>query len=99
MKDEAELKILMGVEYKILMGDVVSDEIYNQPHSPKANFVKCLAVKKNIFLKDLRTWFFVSYTSIFNEWSFYAFHKFVIIYGALLVFKVHVDQINSWKCL
>lgn len=55
MKVEAELKILMGVEYKILMGDVVSDEIYNQPHSPKANFVKCLAVKKNIFLKDLRT--------------------------------------------
>ena len=40
MKVEAELKILMGVEYKILMGDVVNDEIYNQPHSPNANFVK-----------------------------------------------------------
>ena len=49
MKVEAELKILMGVEYKILMGDMVSDEIYNQHHSPKANFIKRLAVKKIFF--------------------------------------------------
>lgn len=50
MKDEAELKILMGVECKILIGDVVSYEIYNQPHPPKANFVKRLAIKKIFFL-------------------------------------------------
>lgn len=55
MKDEAELKILMGVECKILIGDVVSYEIYNQPHPPKANFVKRLAIKKNIFFKYLLT--------------------------------------------
>ena len=77
MKDDAECKILMG--------NMASDDVYNHPHPEKANCVNRLAIKKPFFLLKYSYVIFCFLHSMFNEWSFHAFRKFLIIYGALLL--------------
>ena len=90
MKDDAECKILMG--------DVQVMTSTTTP-IPKGKLCETFTYQKTLKEKDLFTWFFVSHTSIFNEWSFHVFRNFLIMHCALLVFKMHADQIRSWKYL